>query len=291
MQTLLRRCARCRIKSSSSFDAFLNSHRRCVSLISSINGYKRHLEWRSLLFLCGIGIAIGSLQRSYYNQRIIAEQDIDDYELNEEDQKQFRLYEYQLKVAEFAEKEEYDELIKFLWKELIKIASSGKGDGNIIDFLENKLCGYLCLLGKSDEAVRIIEQYTEKELIDNQSLLRVAFVYHSDGQFEKAIDLYKLSLDHMDQQLKNRIREDHLPKMKKEIELTVNMQLAQCYTGLNQLETVKNIYSDLEIDDIIGFGVDGPILEWYKNFGTKEEAEGFESFIKLHKTQNPKFKH
>ena len=232
-----------------------------------------------MVFLCGIGIGMSS-----YNNCMITAEDIN-HDFKEEDGREYTIYQYQCKVAEYVENKQFDELIEFLWRELIKITSSGKADPIIIDFLENKLCGQLCRLGKADQAVRIIEQYSDKELIDNQSLLRVAFIYHSAQQYQRALDLYQLSLDNIDQQLINKIRIDHLPSIKNEIEFTVNMQMAQCYTGLDKFDKVKDIYSNLKIDEIVKYGADEPILEWYKTFATKEESLGFQSYVKEYKAR------
>merc|ERR1712087_982826 len=103
------------------------------------------------------------------------------------------LMQYQYKISEYIQHKQFDEMIDFLWKELIRIANIGSGDAETIDFLESKLCGYLCKMGKAMDALKIVEPYTETELIQNQSLLRVAFVYHAAEKWTEAINLYQLT--------------------------------------------------------------------------------------------------
>lgn len=275
----------------SLYRCLIQTNKKSFSILSLLN-----IKWKRILFMTGIGINTSLIINSYewkwkksfnnniYNNNYVIAEDIN-HDFNEKDGREYTLYQYQFQVAEYVENKQFDELIEFLWKELIKVTSSGKADPNIIDFLENKLCGFLIKVGKADEAAQIIDQYSDQELIDNQSLLRVAFIYHSAKQYQRALNLYQLSLDNLDEQLKNKIRKDHLPTVQNEIEFTVNMQMAQCYTALNQLDKVKDIYSNLKIDEIIHYGADQPIVEWYKTFTSKQEYERFKSYIDEYKAQ------
>eukprot|EP00484_Ammonia_sp_Unknown_P002914 CAMPEP_0197066904 /NCGR_PEP_ID=MMETSP1384-20130603/176796_1 /TAXON_ID=29189 /ORGANISM="Ammonia sp." /LENGTH=77 /DNA_ID=CAMNT_0042504209 /DNA_START=1 /DNA_END=230 /DNA_ORIENTATION=+ len=72
----------------------------------------------------------------------------------------------------------------------------------------------------------------------------------------------------IDQQLENKFNKKRLERIKKEVAFTVEMHLAECYTQLKELEKAKEVYSELKIDDIISFGADSAILEWFEGHGT-----------------------
>eukprot|EP00484_Ammonia_sp_Unknown_P020694 CAMPEP_0197053248 /NCGR_PEP_ID=MMETSP1384-20130603/27569_1 /TAXON_ID=29189 /ORGANISM="Ammonia sp." /LENGTH=104 /DNA_ID=CAMNT_0042486113 /DNA_START=58 /DNA_END=369 /DNA_ORIENTATION=- len=74
---------------------------------------------------------------------------------------------YQSTLQQYAKGEKYDEMIDYLRREIMRLSSSsGKYNDELVDFLENKLCATLCVLGRCDEAMVIIDRYSERELIE-----------------------------------------------------------------------------------------------------------------------------
>lgn len=230
-----------------------------------------------------IGFAVGMSIYQYRKTSVSAQSEfVEDAQYEFE----FSMMELQWRVAAFIENEQFEELVEFLYSALKEVEESNtvcnKDYDERIDFLETKLCGILCKMNRAADAVQIVGKYTESQLIDNKSLLRVAYVFHSAQQFERAIRLYELAEDNMEQQLKDRIRKDHLPMVQQEIVFTVQMHLAQCHTGLGDIEKAKSIYMDLPITDILKYGADKSIAQFYDRFGSKEEAVGFREFVQLH---------
>ena len=250
----------------------LSVHQNC-KLIGNVNG------WVTVL----LGwIAYGAYKHQN-NQPVIAETN------NKGQKTDMSLMEYQYKISEYIEHKQFDEMIDFLWKELIRIANIGSGDAETIDFLETKLCGYLCKMGKAMDALKIVEPYTEEELIANQSLLRVAFVYHAAQKWKRAINLYKLMQQHIEQQLLNKVKHSDLPIIQKEVMFITNMHLAQCYVGMNDIERAKSVYLGLQIEEVVEYGADEQIFGFYQEFGTKEDMDAFiecvESYVEKEKPQ------
>mmetsp|Transcript_56193 Transcript_56193/g.93643 ORF Transcript_56193/g.93643 Transcript_56193/m.93643 type:complete len:266 (-) Transcript_56193:60-857(-) len=198
--------------------------------------------------------------------------------------------EYHLKARDYLQAEKYDELIDFLWTELRRIYNSANRDSNIVHFLENKLCSELCSNGRANEAIQIIAKYSEQELIETKSLLTAAFVYHAAEQFERAIHLYDKMVQDIDHQLADKVPKSRASMAKTEILFTVQMHLAQCYTSLDRIEQAKEVYADMNINDILRYGAAEIISGWFEKYTPKEDAEKFQSFIELHKQHNPQLK-
>merc|ERR1712241_1325115 len=67
-----------------------------------------------------------------------------------------------------------------------------------------------------------------------------------------------------------------------ELAFTLRMQMAQCHCGMQRMDLARDIYMDLNINDILKYGAEKAIYRFYAQFGADGEAEGFAEFVRMH---------